>query len=92
MGERIDQGFFRNMVNKIGRAELSHARWLVGRENGEYKVCAFTDDEQHIMIVMQSGYYYKLPIQMGDQQVTQAPLNLLGNDTASCRPGIASAL
>ena len=49
--ESIDQGFFRNMITKLGRAELSHARWFVGRE-GEHKVCAFTDDEKHIMIVM----------------------------------------
>ena len=46
-----DQGFFRNMVTKLGRAELSHARWIVGRE-GELKICAFTDDERYIMIVM----------------------------------------
>ena len=59
--ERIDQGFFRNMITKLGRAELSHARWIIGQE-GEHKVCAFTDDEKHIMIVMQSGWFYKLPL------------------------------
>lgn len=47
--ERIDQGFFRNMVTKLGRAELSHARWSLikdGREVNELKCCAFTDDER----------------------------------------------
>lgn len=72
------------MVTKLGRAELSHARWIVGRE-GEHKVCAFTDDERHIMIVMQSGQFYKLPIirnnqpVVGDQSLNnERPQNLLG--------------
>ena len=42
--ERVDQGFFRNMITKFGRAELCHSRWNVGARN-ELKKCAFSDDE-----------------------------------------------
>ena len=46
--ERIDQGFFRNLVTKLGRGELSHAKWNIikdGNQVTELKCCAFTDDE-----------------------------------------------
>ena len=28
--QRVDQGFFRNLISKIGSGELSHSRWNIG--------------------------------------------------------------
>ena len=52
--QRIDQGFFRNMISKIGSGELSHSRWEIGQLNDISK-CAFTDDEQYLMVITDKG-------------------------------------
>ena len=59
--QRIDQGFFRNLISKIGSGELSHSRWNIGQLN-EIKKCAFTDDEQYLMVITDKGHYHKLRI------------------------------
>ena len=75
--ERIDQGFFRNLITKFGRAELSHSRWNIGSARAELKKCAFTDDEHSIMVVTQTGSSYRMPIELGEQPAMQ-PQSLLG--------------
>ena len=59
--ERIDQGFFRNLISKLGSGELSHSRWIIGQLN-EVKKCSFTDDEQYLMVITERGQFHKLRI------------------------------
>jgi len=59
--EILDQGFWRNLISKLGNAELSHCRFRFNPVS-EFKKCAFTADEKSLMVITQTGEYYKLPV------------------------------
>eukprot|EP00354_Favella_ehrenbergii_P002066 CAMPEP_0170473808 /NCGR_PEP_ID=MMETSP0123-20130129/15656_1 /TAXON_ID=182087 /ORGANISM="Favella ehrenbergii, Strain Fehren 1" /LENGTH=83 /DNA_ID=CAMNT_0010743083 /DNA_START=917 /DNA_END=1168 /DNA_ORIENTATION=- len=68
--QRVDQGFFRNLMSKIGRAELSHSRWTFQNLNNENKKCAFTADESSLMLITEAGNYWRLQVAGGEHTVT----------------------
>ena len=61
--EKLDQGFWRNLVSKLGSAELSHSQYIFNVN--DYRLCSFTDDEDELLIITRNGQYYKLPIENG---------------------------
>ena len=73
--DRVDQGFFRNLISKLGSGELSHSRWNIGQLN-EIKKCSFTDDERYLLVITNRGQFHKLEIHMGENSL-QPPKSLL---------------
>ena len=73
----VDQGFFRNLLSKIGRAEMAHTRWNIQNTAGENKKCAFTHDEKSLLVVTDTGKYYKLAVSPGEHIVSSKPKSIL---------------
>ena len=45
--------------------DRAYAKWQINN-NGNKKICAFSEDEKQLLVVTQDGSYYKMAVQPGE--------------------------